>query len=98
MAEEVYMDVPQVQKMAESFGNFGEILEAVSKALQAVIMVLRVTAFVGMVGGIAVERWLSQIKPRVDRMAKKMHELKGDLQGAINHYQTGDESGSARFR
>jgi len=98
MAEEVYMDVPQVQKMAESFGNFGEVLEAVSKVLEVTITVLRVTAFVGLVGGIAVERWLSQVKPRVDTMAKKMHELKGDLQGAINHYQTGDESGSARFR
>lgn len=98
MAEEVYMDVPQVQKMAESFGNFGEILQAVSKILEATITVLRITAFVGLVGGIAVERYLSQIKPRVDQMAQKMLELKNDLQGAINHYQTGDESGSARFR
>jgi hypothetical protein len=98
MAEEVYMDVPQVQKMAESFGNFGEVLQAVSKVLEVTITVLRITAFVGLVGGIAVERWLSQVKPRVDQMAKKMHELKSDLQGAINHYQTGDESGSARFR
>lgn len=98
MAEEVFMDVPQVQKMAQNFDQFGEVLEAVSKVLEVTITVLRVTAFVGMVGGIAVERWLSQVKPRVDQMAKKMHELKQDLDGAVNHYQTGDESGSARFR
>jgi len=98
MAEEVFMDVPQVQKMAEAFGNFGEILQGVSKTLEMVITVLRVTAFVGLVGGIAVERYLSVIKPRVDRMAQKMLELRSDLQGAINHYQTGDESGSRRFR
>ena len=98
MAEEVYMDIPQVQKMAESFGNFGEILQGVSKVLEMTIMVLRTTAFVGLVGGLAVERYLSIIKPRVDNRGKKMIELRGDLQGAINHYQTGDESGSRRFR
>jgi hypothetical protein len=98
MADEVYMDIPQVQKMAESFGNFGEILEGVAKALEVAIMVLKTTAFVGLVGGFAVERYLSMVKPRVERMAKKMHELKGDLTGAINHYQNGDESGSRLFR
>jgi len=98
MADEVYMDIPQVQKMAESFGNFGEILRGVAKALEVAIMVLRTTAFVGLVGGFAVERYLSMIKPRVENLAKKMDELNGDLTGAINHYQTGDESGSRRFR
>jgi hypothetical protein len=98
MAEEVYMDIPQVQKMAESFGNFGEILQGVAKALEVAIMVLKMTAFVGLVGGFAVERYLSMVKPRVENLAKKMTELEGDLKGAINHYQTGDESGSRRFR
>lgn len=98
MAEEVFMDIPQVQKVAESFGNFGEILQGVAKALEAAIMVLKMTAFVGLVGGFAVERYLSMVKPRVENMAKKMAELQSDLTGAINHYQTGDESGSRRFR
>ena len=98
MAEEVFMDIPQVQKLAESFGNFGEILQGVAKALEAAIMVLKMTAFVGLVGGFAVERYLSMVKPRVENMAKKMHELQRDVTGAINNYQTGDESGSNRFR
>ncbi len=98
MAEEVFMDVPQVQKMAEAFGNFGDILQGISKVLEMTIMVLRTTAFVGLVGGIAVERYLSVIKPRVEKMAQKMLELQGDLQGAISNYQTGDDSGSRRFR
>lgn len=98
MAQEVYMDIPQVQKMSEQFGTFGDILANISKVLEMTINVLRVTAFIGLVGGAAVERYLSIIKPRVDKMAEKMHELQGDLQGAIKHYETGDESGSARFR
>ncbi len=98
MAEEVFMDIPQVQKMGEAFGNFGDILQGISKVLEMTIMVLRTTAFVGLVGGIAVERYLSVIKPRVEKMAQKMLELQGDLAGAISNYQTGDDSGSRRFR
>lgn len=98
MAEEVFMDIPQVQKMAQAFGNFGEILQGVAKALEVAIMVLKMTAFVGLVGGFAVERYLSMVKPRVENMAKKMHELQDDVNGAINNYQTGDESGSKKFR
>ncbi|MDO9027827.1 MAG: hypothetical protein Q7U68_03085 [Candidatus Roizmanbacteria bacterium] len=98
MAEEVFMDIPQVQKMAGAFGNFGDVLKGISKVLETTIMVLRTTAFVGLVGGIAVERYLSVIKPRVEKTAQKMLELQGDLQGAISNYQTGDDSGSRRFR
>lgn len=98
MAEEVFMDIPQVQKVAESFGNFGEILQGVAKALEAAITVLKMTAFVGLVGGFAVERYVNMVKPRVENMAKKMHELQGDINGAISNYQTGDDSGSKRFR
>jgi outer membrane murein-binding lipoprotein Lpp len=98
MAEEVFMDIPQVQKLAQAFGTFGETLQAVSKALEAAITILKVTAFVGLVGGAAVEAYLNMIKPRVDQLAAKMHELQGDVNGAISNYQTGDTSGSRRFR
>lgn len=98
MAEEVYMDIPRVQNMAEAFGNFGEVLQGVAKALEIAISILRTTAFVGLVGGFAVERYLSMVKPRVENLAKKMEELQKDLKGAIRHYQNGDESGSRRFR
>jgi hypothetical protein len=98
MAQEVFMRVPQVRRMADQFGNFGEVLQNISKVLEMTITVLRVTAFVGLVGGTAVERYLSVIKPRIDQMSRKMHELKSDILGAVQHYETGDASGSARFR
>ena len=98
MAQKVEMHIPQVRRMSEQFGTFGEVLKNVSKVLEMAITVLRVTAFVGLVGGAAVERYLSIIKPNIDRMAQKMIELQGDLQGAISNFETGDESGSRRFR
>lgn len=98
MAQEVYMDIPQVQKMAESFKNFGDTLRDVAKKLEAAITVLKLSAFVGLVGGYAVQHFLQIVKPRVEKLAQKMDELSGDLTGAINHYRDGDESGSSHFR
>ena len=97
MAEEVYMDIPQVQRMAQSFGTFGEVLQQVGKALEAAIWVLRITAFVGDVGDFAIAQWLSDYKPIVDGLAQKMLELRGDIESAINNYQTGDITGSTHF-
>lgn len=98
MAQEVYMEVARVQKMADSFGTFGQILKDVAKGLEAAITILKVTAFVGMIGNWAVASWLERIKPRVEKMSQKMFELQGDVKGAIDHYTTGDLTGSNRFR
>jgi hypothetical protein len=98
MAQEVYMNVPAVQKMANNFGTFGDILRSVSKGLHFAINALKMTAFVGAFGNFAVARWLERIQPRIDKMATKMFELKEDLNGAIAFYTTGDITGSDRFR
>jgi hypothetical protein len=98
MAQEVYMEVPKVQKMADSFGKFGETLKRIASRLETAIMVLKATAFVGMIGNLAVASYLERIKPRVEKMSEEMFELQTDIKGAIVHYTTGDASGSARFR
>jgi hypothetical protein len=98
MAQEVSMDIPVVEAMAKSFSTFGGVLQQVSKGLEVAIQIIRATAFVGLVGGAVVERFLSLIKPNVDKMAAKMVELDSDIRGAISNYQTGDMSGSDRFR
>ncbi|MEJ2759501.1 MAG: hypothetical protein P8046_13555 [Anaerolineales bacterium] len=97
MAEEVYMDIPQVQQMSKSFDTFGDILETIAKAMEAISMTLKATAFVGLVGGYAVAAYIDRIKPRVKTASDKMHELSGDLNGAVRAYESGDMSGSQRF-
>ena len=46
MADEVFMDIPQVQKIGKDFSTFGDILDGVAKALQAIAMVLKATAWI----------------------------------------------------
>ena len=84
--------------MAEGFGKFGQSLKEIARGLESAIIILKVTAFVGMVGNLAVASFLERIKPRVEKMAEKMIELQRDLKGAIAHYTTGDVSGSDHFR
>ncbi len=97
MADEVYMDIPAVEKMGNDFKNFGEILNAVAKALEAISFVLKATAWVSFGSTAALSAFVDRIKPNVQRAANKMIELSGDIQSAIRAYRDGDYSGSRRF-
>ena len=76
MAQEVYMDVPQVQKIADSFGKFGDTLKKVAKGLEAAIIILKASAFVGLVGNLAVASYLERIKPRVEKFEFTFNGIK----------------------
>lgn len=98
MAEQgVYMRVPAVRKMAKNFRAIGRILKQVSKALQVLMSLLKATAFVGMVGGLALERYISLIKPQIDRLAKDTTEIAKDLDAGATAYEKGDAEGALRF-
>ena len=97
MAEEVFMDIPVVQRMADSFGSFSDTLKSVNKTLEAGMNMLKATAFVGLVGGTALEKYVGVIKPNVEKLAEKMTELQGDINGAIKAFRDGDYTGSRRF-
>jgi hypothetical protein len=97
MADEVYMDIPAVQKMGNDFKNFGEVLNAVAKALEAISFVLKATAWISFGSTAALSAFVDRIKPNVQRAANKMIELSGDIESAIRAYRDGDYSGSRRF-
>jgi hypothetical protein len=97
MAQEVYMDIPAVETMGKRFKTFGDILENIAKILKATITILKATALFGLVGNYALAAYLERIEPKVRKMAAKMDELSGDINGAIRSYRDGDNSGSQRF-
>jgi hypothetical protein len=72
------MEPAKVRAMGQGFNNFAAILKVVSSVLEVQMMILRTTAFIGLVGGLAVERYLSIIKPKIDELAKKCAELGED--------------------
>lgn len=78
MATQRHMEPAKVRAMGQGFNNFAAILKVVSSVLEVQMMILRTTAFIGLVGGLAVERYLSIIKPKIDELAKKCAELGED--------------------
>lgn len=94
---EVYMETDRVRDMAQAFCTFADVLRAVSKALEVLINTLRTTAFIGLVGGAAFERYLSIIKPKIDYLAEYCEELCHDLDQAVIHFENGDQEGASRF-
>jgi hypothetical protein len=94
---EVSMDYDAVQRMADGFNRSSDILKGVSQALEVAISILKATAFLGLVGNLAMAHYLEGIKPNVDRLAQTCDELNLDLIGAIASLRDGDYSGSQRF-
>ncbi len=97
MATEVYMDIPQVQKLVTNFKNFATILKNVNKVLEALSISLKITAWFSFGATAAAAAFIDRIKPNVKKMADKMDELSGDVKSAIEKYVTGDTEGSNRF-
>lgn len=95
--DEVYMDIPAVRTMAKNFGTVGEVLGMVSKVLEALMLILNTTAFIGLVGGAAVAHYINMVKPRIDEMAAKCEELMVDLNASVDAYERGDALGATRF-
>lgn len=97
MADEVYMEVPAVRNMAKTFGSISEVLNAVNKVLEGLLMILRTTAFIGLVGGFALMGFIEMVKPHIEQMAEKCQELMDDLNKSVDAYERGDALGATRF-
>lgn len=95
--QEVYMDVPKVMEMGKTFETIGETLEKISNTLEALMTVLKATAFIGFFGNALVARYIEQLKPPIDKLAKQCTEIGGDLAASARAYENGDTVGGTRF-
>jgi uncharacterized protein YukE len=97
MTEEIFMDVPAVRNVATRFGEMGETLQGVNKAMEAAIAMLKASAFVGLFGNYAYAQYLEQLQPIVEDYANKCVEMSGDLQASAEAYERGDAAGATKF-
>ncbi len=97
MAQQTLMAYEQVNAMANTFNTTGEVLDAVSKALEVAIMAAHAAAFFSFGGSELLAQWLEGIKPHVEKLSKMSYEVHKDIQSAIKFVQTGDTDGSRRF-
>jgi len=95
--DEVFMDIPAVEKMSSQFETFGEVLDGISKAVEAIATSLKVSAFFSFGMTYAAAQYMEKLAPRIKKAADQMRELSKDLKSAIRAYRDGDFSGSRRF-
>jgi hypothetical protein len=81
------MDYERVNDIASGFDDAGNVLKVVDTALQALLVILRTTAFIGLVGGIAVERYIANIQPHIKNLAALCEEYGQKLRQAISNHQ-----------
>ena len=80
---EVYMDKDAVSNIAEGFDTAGDVLKAVNMSLEAAIQLMNSNAFVGAVGGAAIQQYLNMIRPRVEDLSVTCTEMSEDLRQAV---------------
>lgn len=95
---EVRMDYGVVGNVASGFMTAADTMKKVSTVLEAAIQILRVTAFLSLGSTVWMERYLSNIKPRLDRLAATCEEMGNDLRAAIADHQQADQSAAPTFQ
>jgi hypothetical protein len=93
MAQQRHMEPAKVRLMGQGFKGFANILKVVSGVLEVQMMILKTTAFIGNVGGLAVERYLGTIKPKFDNLAKMCDELGDDAIKSAQDWENAQKTG-----
>jgi len=68
MAEEVFMNVPEVQDVQRKFQGIADVTQQISNILRIAADILRATAFFGMVGNMILAWYTEQIRNIVDQL------------------------------
>lgn len=92
---EVYMDKDAVSNIAEGFDTAGDVLKAVNMSLEAAIQLMNSNAFVGAVGGAAIQQYLNMIRPRVEDLSVTCTEMSEDLRQAVALREQAEQAGDS---
>lgn len=89
-----YMDTDKMRTVQNGFDAVAGVLRVVSMALEAAIMALKVASFISLGSTAWMERYLSNIKPKVDALAKKCDEIGEDIGKSIAMHIQAAEAGN----
>jgi hypothetical protein len=90
-----FMDTDKMKNVATGFDTVGSVLNVVSMALEAAIMALKAASFISLGATAWMERYLSNIKPKVDTLAKKCDEIGEDINKSIQLHIAASEAGNS---
>lgn len=88
-----YMDPVRVRKIAQGIETASGVLKAVATVLEVQLTILRTTAFIGAVGGLAIERYVARIKPQIETLARKFDELSQEMENSVRLWEAAQQDG-----
>jgi hypothetical protein len=90
-----YMDTDKMTNVKNGFEAVSNTLKVVSMALEAAMMALKAAAFISFGATMWMERYLANIKPKVDTLAKKTGEISQDIGKAIQMHTAASQAGNS---
>lgn len=93
----VQMDYEVISSVSKGFDTANQMLTTIGKVLEALITVLRMSAFFSFGTSAALAQYLDVIKGKVNNLAKLCSEFSGDLARAITDHKKGDVTGKRYF-
>ena len=87
------MNVPQVRNIAKGCTAAGTALRVVAAMLEVQMMILRTSAFIGFVGGLAVERYIARIQPKIAKAAERLIHLGEYAMKEANQVEKASQTG-----
>jgi hypothetical protein len=90
-----FMDTDKMKNVSNGFDGVSNVLKVVSMALEAAMMALKAAAFISFGATLWMERYLANIKPKVDNLAKKTHEISEDINKAIQMHTAASQAGNS---
>lgn len=93
MATQRHLEPARVKTIGRSFANMGQILKVISTVLETQMKILQTTAFIGLVGGLAVERYIALIQPRIENLSKLCIELSEDAIKSAEDWERAQQTG-----
>lgn len=93
----VEMDYKVINQASKMFDSTSDMLKTIGKVLEALVQVLRATAFFSMGTSLALANYYENIKNKVNKLAKVCDEFSGDLSRAVEDHRKGDVTGKSYF-
>ena len=90
-----YMDTDRMDNVKKGFEAVSNTLKNASMVLEAAIVTIKSAAFISFGATLWMERYLSNIKPKVDTLAKKTGEISQDIGKAIQMHTAASQAGNS---
>jgi hypothetical protein len=90
-----FMDTDKMTNVSNGFEIVSNTLKVVSMALEAAMLALKAAAFISFGATVWMERYLANIKPKVDTLAKKTGEISQDIKKAVQMHTAASQAGNS---